>query len=93
MLALIIDALGSYFLTRKFSRWIALIPLAVLLGVVSSFSTNLTMHYVWPSTFPPGEALLKAVAGSVLHPLACLFFMWGFRRRKLKISKSGGDPA
>lgn len=84
MLALIFDALGSYFLTKKISRWLYLIPLAVLLGIVSSVSVNLAMHYIWPDLFPPGEAVIRAATGSVLHPIFCVFCMWWFRRKQLK---------
>ena len=88
MLALIIDILGSYFLAKKIARWFQLILLAVLLGIVSSFSTNLSMHYIWPEIFPPGEAVMRAVTGSVLHPIICVFFVWWFHSKKLKAQAS-----
>lgn len=93
MLALIFDALGSYFLVQKISRWLYLIPLAVLLGIISSFSTNLAMHYIWPELFPPGEAAVRAVTGSVLHPFFCVFCMWWFRRKKIKAQASNAAPS
>lgn len=88
MLALIFDALGSYLLTRKISRWLYLIPLAVLLGIVSSFTTNLAMHYIWRDTFPAFEAAMSAITGSVLHSFFCMFCMWWFRRKKIVVPDS-----
>ena len=37
MLALIFDVLGSYFIAKRYSRWLILVPLVVLLGVVNAF--------------------------------------------------------
>lgn len=88
MLALIFDALGSYFIVNKISRWVYLIPLAVLLGIVSSFSTNIAMHYIQPAIFSKHEAVLRAFIGSVWHPLFCMVCMWWFRRKKTKVQAS-----
>lgn len=85
MLALILDALGSYFIVNKISRWVYLIPLAALLGIVSSFSANIAMHYIQPAMFSKHEAVLRALMGSVLHPFFCLVCMWWFRRKKTKV--------
>ena len=88
MLALIFDALGSYFIVNKVSRWVYLIPLALLLGIVSSFSANIAMHYIQPAMFSKQEAVMRAFMGSVLHPFFCVVCMWWFRRKKAKVQAS-----
>lgn len=92
MFALIIDALGSYYLTKKYTRWLYLIPLAVLLGIMSSFIANLTGFLLMPEMFSGLESTVKALIGSIYNPLICIFFMWWFRRQQVKKQSSSENP-
>lgn len=82
MIALILDTLCSYFLSNKLRQWLYLIPLAFIVGVMISFSSNIAMHYIQPETFSKHDAVLRAFSGSLWHPLYCLACMWWFRRKK-----------
>ncbi len=84
MISLFIDAFGSYLLIQKTSRWLYLAPLAVLLGIIASFSTNMGMHVIAPEMISATEASVRSVFGSVWHSLVCVIFMWWFRRKKLQ---------
>lgn len=93
MLALIFDVVGSYFLSQKVSRWLFLIPLAVLLGVVASFAANIGLYYVMPDMFPAHEAAMRAIFGAALHPFFCILCVWWFRRKRLQAQVGGKASA
>lgn len=83
IVAILILLLGSYFLVQKISRWLYLIPLAVLLSIVSSIAAGLALHYIQPDVLSLADASIKMLSGFVLLPFVSVFFMWWFRRKKL----------
>jgi uncharacterized membrane protein len=91
LFAFLIDGFGAYFLTQKFNRWIALIPLAVILGIVSSIASNVVAYFVaqgvTDATVPSGFYVVEAFKGAVKHTIWSLFFIWLIRRKKSKASE------
>lgn len=86
MFALIIDAVGAYLLTQRITKWLYLVPLAVIVGIISTVSANLVLHYLWPNLLSKQEVVLRIFQGVIYHPLFCLLFMWLFRRKQGKSS-------
>ena len=77
-----IDLLGGYLLSRRFSRWSVLAPLAVLVGVFSSLASNFALYLAYPGLMSAREAATQAVSGFFWHPLLCLLATWYFLRRQ-----------
>jgi hypothetical protein len=80
MIAIALDLIGAYFLSRKVSSWIALIPLAIIVGMASALLSNYAMHLMFPDTFSALEAATRTVSSIIWHPLICIGAIWAFRK-------------
>ena len=80
MLAFLIDLGGSYLLTRQFANWAIVIPLAVVLGILSSIVGTVLLDVVLYGMFPATGSAQRMVSGFILHPLVCLVAVFWFGR-------------
>jgi hypothetical protein len=91
LVAYFIAGAGAYFLTQKFNRWIALIPLAVVLAIVSSIASNTVSFFVVQgfidSSISSAFYTFQALKDMFKNIIPCLFFIWIFRRLKLKAAE------
>lgn len=96
MVALLIDILESWALARRALRWWLWVPLAMLLGIVSSVVAHIFI----------GMALLKqdavrsidlAIVGTLLHAAVCValtgLLTWRLARRKQVTSRTTTEPS
>jgi hypothetical protein len=94
LIAFSIDAVGAYLLAQKFNRWIALIPLAVILAIVSSITSNTVAFFVAQGIDPSISSavyIVKAFFGIIKNTFWCIFCIWLFRRKKLKAAEKKID--
>ena len=80
MLAFLIDLGGSYLITRQFANWAIVIPLAVVLGILSSVIGTVLVDVVLHGMFPATGSAQRMVSGFILHPLVCLVAVFWFGR-------------
>ena len=81
MVVLLLDIVGSFFLSRLLvSRWV-LVPLAVLLGLVNGYVASASLGMIlWP--LQSDEARVSSmVSAAVFHPIVCIGFTLWFRYR------------
>lgn len=91
MLAFLIDIGGGYLLARYIKRLWLLIPAAILLGLISSVSGNMLMHFISGDIFTPGETVARIVVGAVWHPIIVILAALWWRRSARK--KLASNPA
>ena len=91
MLSLILDLVGAYLLVKWLRRLIVIVPLAIVLGIVNSFVANIAMHFLFPESVSENEAVFRAAAGVLWHPLVCLACVWWFRRESKKTATADID--
>lgn len=95
-IAYLIDGFGAYFLTKKFNRWIALIPLAVIIGFLSSIASNTLAFFLAQGVDPSISSafyIFAALKDTIKHIIWCLICMWLIRRKKSKSSENKTDQA
>ncbi len=98
MLAILLDAGIGYLLHKHISRWLGIIPLAIVFGIINAFVSNYLMHLFFPNVISAEEAVTRAFSSAIYHPLVILAFVWGDRRylaphRKDKRSAESTEPA
>lgn len=96
MLAFLIDIGGGYLLARYIQRLWLLIPAAIVLGVISSVSANMLMHFISGDMFTPGETVARIMAGVVWHPMVAIVAALWWRRsaqKKLASNRAQGADA
>lgn len=81
MIPILLDLVGSYFLSRITSRRVLLIALAVLLGLANGFvGSALTLLIM--GQFATDTMMLSVMRSAVLlHPLICLIATLWLRHR------------
>lgn len=91
MIALALDFLGAYILSKKISSWLALVPLAIVVGVGSALLSNYAMHLMFPDRFSEMESVTRAISSIIWHPLICIGAIWFFRRHQSQAEQSTAD--
>lgn len=88
MFALFIDVVGSFFLAKWLKNWWAWLPLAVLLGIISSFVGHVLIYYIYTyielGNISKMETIFSAAMGSVQHALICIIATAIFRHKGKK---------
>lgn len=80
MIALGIDFLAAYLLTRaKRNTWL-LVVLAALAGFLSAIMASFAMYAISYEVFSPGEIVARVVSGMVLHPIVTVVAVFVIRR-------------
>lgn len=83
LLALLIDGISAYLLDKFVRRWILIIPLAVISGVVSALLSSYMLHLYDPSMWTAEVAAKRGIVGVFYHPLFVIFFVWLWRKQRL----------
>ena len=90
MFAILLDGLAAYLLDKFVRRWILIIPLAVISGMVSAFISSYMLHLYDSSMWTAETAAERGIVGAFYHPLFVLFFVWLWRRHKSSSTDDGG---
>ncbi len=81
MLALALDTVAAYLLSRHIEKlWLAAL-LALCAGVGSAIVANMLMYAFASDMFTPGEVMIHIISGSVWHPLITFAGLLLFRRK------------
>ncbi len=90
-IAIFIQGVGAYFLAQKFNPWIALLPLALALALVSSIASNMVTFFVAQGFIESEKSnalsvfyLIRTLKDLLGNTFWCILFVWAFRRQKLK---------
>lgn len=84
MLALGIDFVAAYLLTRKLRNIWALVALAIVAGALSTIVANSLMYLIAGSTFTAGEIVVRIAGGIIWHPLITIIAVLVFRKRQAR---------
>lgn len=79
LIAIALDVLAAYLLTRVLLKWWAWLPAALLAGA----SISLGVYIAWGllGAFTPGQAVFQGIYNVPLHAGICALYAWWLRRR------------
>jgi hypothetical protein len=80
LIALALDLLAAYLLTRVLLKWWAWLPASLFAGISISLGTYIAMGLA--GSFTPGQAVYQAIYHAPLNAGVCALYAWWLSRRR-----------
>lgn len=79
LIAIALDVLAAYLLTRVLLKWWAWLPAALLAGVSISLGVSITLGLL--GVMAAGQSVIHGISNAPLHAAVCSLYAWWLRRR------------
>lgn len=80
LIAIALDVLAAYLLTRVLLKWWAWLPAALLAGASISMAFSITLGLLGLMT--AGQSVVHGISNALLHAAICSLYAWWLARRR-----------